>query len=850
VFANLFRRLQRNTKTWRTPHGIKRKNHRQCLLSNPERLEHRVLFSITPQIPVAAAVSSAHADIINGQPTLGNFPSVGEVTGPGFLASGTLISPDLVLTAAHVTPAQGVTPTEFEIDGQPYSVVASIPFPGYVPGEHNIGDSKNDIAILKLSEPVQGVVPSPLDTTAPTSGEAIYIVGFGGNSTTPNSGLGTERFGVNTIGNVESYTFSWSFVPGGALAGTEPGDSGGPAFVWANNSFEIAGVTSGGNSVSSSTDTRVDAYLSWIEQAELSEVANDPNVQWCSGSPSGLGYFALYKDGTLKEWTPQGGLATISNNVASAKVENNNTGSIVFQTMTGALYRVSPGGGPTTISGGDVQFYAEDGQGETFYLEDGVLFSSSPASSTPRKIDAAVQSFAIAPVPNDILYDLEENGNLYYMRPSGALTLMDTNVQSIDIDGAGTLYELKSNGALSSSTWNAGWHQIDSGVRSFVLSSDGSLFDLERSGNLDYMRPGGALTLMDHYVQSIAVDQAGTLYDLESNGVLSSHTWAAGWHQIDSGVQSFILSSDGSIFDLERNGNLDYMRPGGALTPMDSTVQSIAVDQAGTLYDLESNGLLSSHTWAAGWQQIDSGVQSFVLSSDGSIFDLERNAKLFYMRPGGTLTPMDSTVQSIAVDQAGTLYDLESNGLLYSRTWAAGWHQIDSGVQSFILSSDGSVFDLERNAKLFYMRPGGTLTPMDTTVQSIAVDQSGTLYDLESNGVLSSHTWAVGWNTIDRGAQSFILSSDGSIFDLERSGNLYYMRPGGALTLMDRTVQSIAVGADGTLYDLESSGLLSSHTWAAGWNNLDQNVQSISLANGGDTLNAQKQGGVIRQFVG
>jgi hypothetical protein len=306
---------------------------------------------------------------------------------------------------------------------------------------------------------------------------------------------------------------------------------------------------------------------------------------------------------------------------------------------------------PFTVGNGGSALYQLDSTGGLWKYDAGGW----------QPLDTGVQSFLLS--SDGSLFDLERNGNLYYQRPGGVLTLMDGDVQSIAVGADGTLYDLESSGQLYSRTWAAGWKPIDSAVQSFILSSDGSLFDLERNGNLYYQRPGGVLTPMDGNVQSIAVGADGTLYDLESSGRLYSRTWAAGWKPIDSGVQSFILSSDGSLFDLERNGYLYYQRPGGVLTLMDVHAQSIAVGADGTLYDLQSTGLLLSRTWAEGWKVVDSGVQSFILGPYGVTVDvLEIGGKLYQYR-GSSRTRLDQNVLSIwLVNYGYTLDALEAGG--------------------------------------------------------------------------------------------------------------------------------------------------------------------------------------------
>lgn len=128
---------------------------------------------------------------------------------------------------------------------------------------------------------------NPPAVTIPQVGDVLTLVGFGGGGTgaTGHTGdFGTRREGTTPIDFISTTLIGWDFestVP--PESNTAPGDSGGPAF---GPDGTIWGVTSGGTGNagfgSSSIDTRVDAYLDWIDAVFDGEVSS-------GGAPPGFG---------------------------------------------------------------------------------------------------------------------------------------------------------------------------------------------------------------------------------------------------------------------------------------------------------------------------------------------------------------------------------------------------------------------------------------------------------------------------------------------------------------------------------------------------------------------------------
>lgn len=220
-------------------------------------------------------------EVVNGVPVIG-YPNAGSLQRaidprlPALVCSGTLIGCDTFLTAAHCvcddlngdpcglpTPAAELS-VFFQHAGS-YQVTSVAAHPDF-------SFPHNDIAVLRLAQPVIGIEPAPLQLENPDIAAQMTIVGFGN---THKGGLddGIKREGVLQRTACESYDDSLMLCFDGEDSPSVScnGDSGGPNYLLEGGVQHVAGIVSGGGSDESCSvrqkfATQVAAFLPFIRE--------------------------------------------------------------------------------------------------------------------------------------------------------------------------------------------------------------------------------------------------------------------------------------------------------------------------------------------------------------------------------------------------------------------------------------------------------------------------------------------------------------------------------------------------------------------------------------------------------
>lgn len=224
------------------------------------------------------------------------YPALADIPGEGH---GVLIAPQWVITAAHAVTWH---PERVNINGLSRNVERMVIHPGYKKPSQELLDhaldtwdwtlfavllsSSDDIALLKLTQPVTDVSSVAIHKGDDEFGQIVKIIGKGATGTGVtgydfNNSHRTElRRAYNKVTSVDGRWFCYVFdEPPEALpleGGEGNGDSGGPILIQAEEDWLLAGLTSWtvpqgatrtppGQYGQISCNVRLSHYKEWIE---------------------------------------------------------------------------------------------------------------------------------------------------------------------------------------------------------------------------------------------------------------------------------------------------------------------------------------------------------------------------------------------------------------------------------------------------------------------------------------------------------------------------------------------------------------------------------------------------------
>lgn len=279
---------------------------------------HRDLVLAVALVASACSIddtaTASHAIIGGSASEPSEFPATGMLVNRGqLLCTATLIAPDVALTAGHCLHAPVFGTLGFTLDTDTSDGTSDVipitiyhPHPDFDDGVVDFVDLavRNDIGILILQEPVQGVVPEQIDTlsfeTAIDTGNLLAMCGYGRVFWTGSVAL--KRDADVVVDRTEPFEFSTTAVDPQPCTG----DSGAPLFVNSPSGRRIVGVVSRAVGTSRMCDTgaiitRVAPYAAWIAAASQDR---DPGCSAGSGGGSLLPLGLLWALHALRRRRP------------------------------------------------------------------------------------------------------------------------------------------------------------------------------------------------------------------------------------------------------------------------------------------------------------------------------------------------------------------------------------------------------------------------------------------------------------------------------------------------------------------------------------------------------------------
>ena len=177
------------------------------------------------QKPVESKIVNGSLDVVHD--------GVVAVLGDG-LCTGSIIAPNMVLTAAHCITSEGrwsvpeMVTVGSALDGEPTESAQVVRYAMH-PDWRRSETPENDVALLLLDRSLRTpTMQMYLGDLSALRGETIQAVGFGHTNGWEQTGLGDRRATTMVIEEVYEGSFD-AATPSGRQTDTCQGDSGGPA---------------------------------------------------------------------------------------------------------------------------------------------------------------------------------------------------------------------------------------------------------------------------------------------------------------------------------------------------------------------------------------------------------------------------------------------------------------------------------------------------------------------------------------------------------------------------------------------------------------------------------------------
>ena len=262
----------------------------------PLRPALTAVLSLAPALALASSTVDPMPVIGGTVVPAGKWPDAVAVLGAQGSCTGTLVAPDVVLTAGHcaeVNPTQIIAnTTNYNAGGGVTATVKSITaYPGW--------ETSYDVSVVVLTAPVAGITPRLLGTACTfqsfANGAQVHLVGFGltdtagtGDNTTLHEAVAPVTDATCSGGNgcMPGVAPGGEFVAGGSGTDSCFGDSGGPVYLDTPRGPVVIGAVSRGLSSSPTPCggggiyVRTDKIADWLATTSGKTIALDT----CSGS--------------------------------------------------------------------------------------------------------------------------------------------------------------------------------------------------------------------------------------------------------------------------------------------------------------------------------------------------------------------------------------------------------------------------------------------------------------------------------------------------------------------------------------------------------------------------------------